>query len=140
LEINFFFPDKRYLELNKKWIVKRFEKIAFFEKYKINLVNFIFVSDRTIVIQNRKFLNHFYPTDIITFDYSNHHSLSGDIYISYDMVLYNSRRFNVTFKEELKRVMIHGLLHLMNYKDKSKIEKVVMRKKENYYLRCLKNG
>jgi probable rRNA maturation factor len=139
LEINFFFSDYKYLRLNKKWIVKRFEKIAFFENYKIDLVNFIFVSERTILIQNKKFLNHFYPTDIITFDYSNKHSISGDIFISLDTVLSNSKKFKVTFKNELNRVMIHGLLHLMNYKDKSNSEKILMRKKENYYLRCLKN-
>lgn len=119
--------------------MKRFEKIAFFEKYQIEIINFMFVSDRTIVILNRKFLHHFYPTDIITFDYSNKKIISGDIYISLDTVMYNSKTFGVAFKEELYRVMIHGLLHLMNYDDKNIVDKAIMRKKENYYLKSLKD-
>jgi probable rRNA maturation factor len=135
LEINFFFSDKKFIRFDINNLVKRFEKIAFFEGYCIEIVNFNFVSDRTIVIQNKKYLNHNYPTDIITFDYSEQHIISGDIYISLDTILYNSKKFNVDFKNELYRVMIHGLLHLMKFDDKSATEKILMRKKENYYLR-----
>jgi probable rRNA maturation factor len=135
LEINFFFSDGKYIRFNINNLVKRFEKIAFFEGYCIENVNFNFVSDRTIIIQNKKYLNHNFPTDIITFDYSEQHNIAGDIYISLDTVLYNSEKYNVNFKNEIYRVMIHGLLHLMKFNDKSKFEKVLMRKKENYYLR-----
>lgn len=139
MEINFFFSDGKYIRFNINNLVKRFEKIAFFEGYCIDTVNFNFVSDRTIVIQNKKYLNHNFPTDIITFDYTVQHYIAGDIYISLDTVLYNSNKFNVHFNNELNRVMIHGLLHLMKFKDKSKSEKVLMRMKENYYLRFFRN-
>lgn len=139
MEINFFFSDGKYIRFNINNLVKRFEKIAFFEGYCIDTVNFNFVSDRTIVIQNKKYLNHNFPTDIITFDYTVQHYIAGDIYISLDTVLYNSNKFNVNFNNELNRVMIHGLLHLMKFKDKSKSEKVLMRMKENYYLRFFRN-
>jgi probable rRNA maturation factor len=113
---------------------ERFEKIAFFENVQIDCINYIFVSDRTILILNQKYLSHTYPTDIITFDNSILNCISGDIYISLDTVKFNSRKFNTDFRSELNRVMIHGILHLIGYKDKASSEKVVMRKKENYYL------
>jgi probable rRNA maturation factor len=115
--------------------VKRFEKIAFFERCNIDCINYIFVNDRSILLYNTKYLHHTYPTDIITFDYSEFNYKSGDIYISIDTVRYHSQKFNVSFKNELNRVIIHGLLHLIGYKDKTVAEKKLMRFKENYYLR-----
>jgi probable rRNA maturation factor len=135
LEILFFNSENLKLHLDYKKNVKRFEKIAFFEGESIDFINFIFVNDRSIFLMNEKFLHHSYPTDIITFDYSLNKIVSGDIYISIDTVKFNSKKYSVTFADELNRVMIHGLLHLLGYKDKNPNEKKIMRAKENYYLR-----
>lgn len=135
MEINFFFQDNIQLRLNKAELIKRFEKIAFFEKYCLDAINYIFVSDRTILLYNKSYLNHKYPTDIITFDYSEDFIISGDIYISLDTIKYNSKKFNSAIKNELNRVMVHGLLHLMKLNDKSAAQKIEMRKKEDYYLK-----
>ena len=134
MEINFFFQNNIQLHLDRSFLIKRFEKIAFFEGFCLDAINFIFVSDRSILQYNIQYLNHNFPTDIITFDYSCFKIISGDIYISIDTVKYNAKKFNSTFKKELNRVMIHGLLHLMKINDKSASEKVKMRFKEDYYL------
>ena len=75
-----------------------------------------------------------YETDVISFDFSKDNKISGDIYISSETVKNNSIIFNVCFNNELKRVMVHGLLHLLNYNDKSKQELKIMREKENFYI------
>lgn len=135
LEIGFHFSHHSRLHFNYSQYRKRFEKIAFFEKYSIGAVNYIFVDDKEILLMNKKFLHHQYPTDIITFDYTEEFVVSGDIYISLETVRYHALQFKTTFVNELNRVMIHGLLHLLKFKDKTTEEKVLMRSKENYYLR-----
>jgi probable rRNA maturation factor len=135
LEIYFFSIGNTDLHLNKKLLRKRFEKIAFFESNKIDSVNFIFVSDITILRLNRKYLKHDYPTDVITFDNTYKNIIAGDIFISVDTLKLNSKNYKNSLKNEMYRVMIHGLLHLIGYKDKSKKENILMRKKEDYYLR-----
>jgi len=88
---------------------------------------------------NRKFLNHDFFTDIITFPYSNGKSeKEGELFISLDEVKSNSVIYNDSFKNELARVVIHGCLHLNDYNDKTKIQKELIRNKENYYLSKLK--
>jgi rRNA maturation RNase YbeY len=134
LEIEFHFSKNIKLHIEASIIKKRFEKIAFFEHYNIGFLNYIFVDDREILVLNKKYLHHSYPTDIITFDYSEPNLVSGDIYISVDTIRYNASKFATSFNNELNRVMIHGLLHLLRYKDKTKNEKTLMRKKEDYYL------
>ena len=85
---------------------------------------------------NLSYLNHDTLTDIITFDNSDIDKLIiGDIFISVDRVKENANKFNVTFFEELNRVMVHGVLHLLGYKDKKKAEQEKMRERENYYLK-----
>jgi rRNA maturation RNase YbeY len=134
LEVEFHFSKNIKLHIEATQLIKRFEKIAFFERCSIGFINYIFVSDREILVLNKKYLHHSYPTDIITFDYSEPNSVSGDIYISIDTVRYHAKKFQTTFNNELNRVMIHGLLHLLRYKDKSQKDKILMRKKEDYYL------
>ena len=80
---------------------------------------------------NQEYLNHDTFTDIITFPYGSRDTLEGDIFISIDRIKENAREFNVSFEEELLRVMSHGLLHMCGYSDKSEKEKIIMRKKEN---------
>jgi probable rRNA maturation factor len=138
LNIYFFSENFRISFLKRKYIIERFEKIAFFENKFIGVVNFIFVNDIEIKILNSKYLNHYYPTDTISFNYSRNNFISGDIYISIETVKYNSFKFNCSIKIELLRVMIHGFLHLAGKNDKVSVEKLRMKKLEDVYLRLFK--
>ncbi|MFM7473400.1 MAG: rRNA maturation RNase YbeY [Crocinitomicaceae bacterium] len=97
-------------------------------------ITLIFCSDDYLLEINKKYLNHDYYTDVITFDYSDNQMVSGDLFISIDRVLENAKSFQVVAKEELIRVVCHGVLHLVGYKDKTEEEKKVMTSKENEYL------
>jgi len=97
-------------------------------------LNYIFCDDAYLLELNKKYLQHDTFTDIISFDYSVGNILSGDIYISIPRVRENAITFNVSFEEELKRVLIHGVLHYAGYKDKTKEEVKEMRKQEEKYL------
>jgi probable rRNA maturation factor len=107
-----------------------------FKKEKTRLANltYIFCSDEYLLDINRQYLNHNYYTDIITFDLSEDHQVTGEIYISIDRVKDNAREFKTTFQKELLRVIFHGALHLCGYKDKSNKEQILMRKAEDKYL------
>lgn len=131
-EIKFNLKSKTHL---KNWI----KSTIINEKYNIGAINYIFTSPKEILRINSNYLNHNYFTDIITFDYCENNIINGDIYICIDTVKNNSARFDVTFTEELYRVMIHGILHLIGYNDQNNDEKAIMREKENYYLERLKN-
>jgi probable rRNA maturation factor len=139
LAIELFNSEKVELHLNKKNLEERFEKIAFFEHYKIKLINIVFITDKTIILLNNRFLNHNYPTDVIAFDYCHSIFIEGDVFISVDSVRLNSKLYNNNFKSELYRVMIHGILHLLKYDDKKEKDIKVIRKKEQYYLRLFEN-
>jgi rRNA maturation RNase YbeY len=97
-------------------------------------INFIFCSDKYLKAINVEYLSHDTSTDIITFDYTNDEGVAGDVCISIDRVRENASKFHTNLDEELHRVMIHGVLHLLGYKDKSKRAKSLMRKKEDAYL------
>ena len=117
------------------WIQKTIESEAF----QLQSLHFIFCKDDYLYKINRKFLNHDTLTDVITFPYSKKKNLiEGDIYISLERIKENANKYAVTFMQELKRVMIHGVLHLCGYGDKKKKEKIIMRKKENFYLEKIK--
>lgn len=94
-------------------------------------INYIFCDDDYLLQKNIEFLDHDTLTDIISFDYTMGNLLNGDIFISVERVKDNAADFNVTFDEELRRVMAHGILHYCGYKDKSEEDSVVMREKEN---------
>ena len=104
------------------------------ESYKEDAINYIFCDDEYLLELNVKHLEHNTLTDIITFDYNLGRLISSDIFISIDRVLENSVKYAVKFDDELNRVMIHGILHLCGYKDRTKEEKLLMREKEDYYL------
>ena len=93
-------------------------------------IDFVFCDDSYLLKINQKYLNHDSYTDIITFDYTDGNSVSGDIFISIERVIENSQQFAVDFDEELRRVMSHGILHLSGYGDKTDEEAVLMRIKE----------
>lgn len=126
-DTNFIFKGKA---LNNKWL----RLVAESEIRRIGDINLIFCSDNYILDINQKFLNHDYFTDIITFNYNDRDRLSGDLFISVDSVRENAIEYNVEFEEELNRVIVHGILHLIGYDDKSEEEIKTMRDKENYYL------
>ena len=94
-------------------------------------INFIFCDDDYLFELNQEYLRHDTLTDIISFDYSIGNELHGDVFISVERVRENADEFNVSFLEELKRVMAHGILHYCGYKDKSEEDELVMRKKED---------
>lgn len=101
------------------------------EEFQLGQLDYIFCSDDFLLELNKEYLNHDTFTDIITFDYSNGKTISGDIFISSERVKENAQIFGVDFKNELLRVMSHGVLHLMGYGDKSTLEKELMRTKED---------
>ena len=103
-------------------------------------LTYIFCSDDRIIEVNRKFLNHDYFTDIITFDYSSHKRISGDMFISLDTVKSNAELFQRAYNEELMRVVIHGVLHLCGINDKGPGEREIMEAHENDALAILPNN
>jgi rRNA maturation RNase YbeY len=100
-------------------------------------LSFVFCTDDYILEVNKKFLNHDYYTDIITFDYNESTILSGEFIISIDRVKDNSLTHQCAFHKELYRVIIHGVLHLLGFSDKTEIQKMKMRELENLYLNQL---
>lgn len=131
----YFYNDLIDFKLKNKSKIKLWIKqIVTLEKKALGTINFIFTSDDELLKKNREFLNHNTLTDIITFDYCDSNTISGDIFISIDRINYNSKKFKVGFEEELKRVIIHGILHLCGYTDKTKIAADLIRKKENWAL------
>jgi rRNA maturation RNase YbeY len=101
-------------------------------------VQYVFCSDEYLLEINRKYLNHDYLTDIITFPLTESETLiTAEIYISIDRVKDNSTKFNSSLTNELNRVIIHGVLHLCGYDDLTEEEKKIMRRKEDYYLNLL---
>ncbi|GAA4273254.1 rRNA maturation RNase YbeY [Aquimarina gracilis] len=94
-------------------------------------INYIFCDDEYLLKINQDFLNHDTYTDIISFDNTIGNELHGDIFISYERVVENAKEFGVDVYEELKRVMVHGVLHFCGYKDKTKEEEMIMRRKED---------
>ena len=101
---------------------------------------YILCNDEYLLKKNIQFLNHNTLTDVITFDYSKDNIISGDILISTERVVENAKIFKVDYLTELHRVMVHGLLHLLGYKDKIEKDANIMRQKENYYLNKFTNN
>jgi len=130
----FFTEDIRF-EFKQKLQTKRWLRfVAESEIRKLGDINIIFCSDSYLLDINMKYLQHDYFTDIITFDYCEGKLLSGDLFISIDSVRENAEFYQVEFSDELNRVIVHGLLHLIGYDDHTEEELKTMRAKENYYL------
>lgn len=132
--IKYFFEDVNF---SKKRILPKYKFVNFSKKMKkkIESISFIFCSDEYLQKLNLKYLKHEDLTDVIAFEYNESDLILGDIFISSERVRENSKKYKVSFKEELARVMIHGLLHLMGYKDKRKNESLIMRKLENEFIK-----
>ena len=126
-EIDFEIKDS---ERTSEWI----EQLIIEEGKEMGEITYIFCNDKFLLERNQKYLNHDTLTDIITFDYCQGDIISSDIMISIDRVKENSTIFENSFSDELKRVMSHGILHLIGYDDHNEKDKEIMREKENYYM------
>ncbi|MGD9929683.1 MAG: rRNA maturation RNase YbeY [Mangrovibacterium sp.] len=134
MSINFYYEDVADLHLDKKclknWITSTIKE----EGKMPGELSFIFCSDPYLLEINKQYLDHDYFTDIITFDYVEGRMVSGDIFVSVDRVSENADTFQVSFSDELNRILIHGVLHLCGYADKLPQEKKIMTQKEDFYL------
>ena len=132
--ISYYFEDTDFIfkgkTANNKWL----RLVAESEIRRIGNISIIFCSDNYILDVNQQYLQHDYFTDIITFDYCEGDRLSGDLFISVDTVRENALEYGTEFSEELHRVIVHGVLHLIGYDDHNDDDIAMMRKKENYYL------
>lgn len=132
-----FYKQNVSFELNEsstlKWVVKCIDLMGF----KPGCLSFVFCDDRYIRKINKLYLKHDYFTDVISFDHSNGKLINGDIFVSIDSVKKNALEYHVTFKEELFRVIIHGVLHLCGFNDVTYKEKSIMRDKENKLLKLI---
>ena len=136
--------DFQYIESQKinnskaisLWLIDVVKK----EGKEIGELVYVLCKDDYLLKKNIQFLNHNTLTDVITFDYCKEGLINGDILISTERVEENSREFNIDYLTELQRVMVHGLLHLLGYKDKSEEDIKIIREKENFYLNTFINN
>ncbi|MFA5574748.1 MAG: rRNA maturation RNase YbeY [Brumimicrobium sp.] len=133
IEIEFIDVPKINLDYLTEW----YKKIALSEGKVLGEFSIIIGTDEWLILKNIEFLNHDFYTDIITFDYCEGNIVSGDLLISYERVVDNAKTFNSTKQNELNRVLVHGLLHLCGYNDKTEEDSKIMREKEDFYLQLL---
>jgi len=128
--INFNYETDFTLD-NEEAIAAWLTNVITSENKKEGEINYIFCDDEYLHKINLEYLNHDTLTDIISFDYTMGNEISGDIFVSVERVKDNAKDFNVVFEEELKRVLVHGVLHYCGYKDKGEAEELMMRSKED---------
>lgn len=133
-QIQFFSEEISYPVKQKTLLKKWISSAIHAEGFKSGAINVIFCNDQYLHKMNVEYLDHDTYTDIITFDYSTDTEISGDLFISIDRVRENAQQFSKKTRDELHRVMIHGILHLCGFGDKTDDEKLNMREKENIYL------
>lgn len=137
MAVHYHTDDCRYHLREKRRTSAWLREVAAEEGYALGEVNYIFCSARRLLEMNRQFLGHDYFTDIITFDYSDlkgERIIHGDIYIDVETVRDNARIYGVTALEEMRRVVVHGVLHLCGQKDKTPRANAQMHRKEDKYL------
>jgi rRNA maturation RNase YbeY len=140
MSINFFNEDVDLPKIKKRNTVAWIKQVIDEHCKKVGDVSFIFCSDTYLLDVNKQYLDHDYFTDVITFDYVEGDVVSGDIFISVDRVEENAKSFSTSFSNELNRVIIHGILHLLGYNDKTDTDKLIMTGKEDLYLNLLNNN
>ena len=128
------YEDTEILDVNPEFFISWLKKVCAEEGCELGEIGIVFCSDEYILEANKQFLQHDYYTDIITFDYREDDVIAGDLLISVDRVRENAGDLQVDFYSELKRVVVHGVLHIIGYMDKSEEEESVMREKEDFYL------
>jgi probable rRNA maturation factor len=139
-KVEMFFENIQKIDLPKKRLLNFMDEMVKIENFSCGRINFIFCNDQYLLNINKEFLKHDYFTDIITFDYSKNKKLSGDLYLSVERITENAGKFGVSFLDEIVRVMIHGILHLIGYNDKTSDEKKMIREKEDIYLNKFNSG
>jgi len=131
--IQYFFENTDSIQIPDN-IANWLENLILAENKKPGEINYIFCDDEYLLKVNQDYLQHDYYTDIITFDYVKGKTISGDIFVSLPRISDNASVLSKDFKEEFRRVLAHGILHLCGYKDKSEEEEKQMRNKEDFYL------
>jgi probable rRNA maturation factor len=134
-DISFFTEDIDFEKIDEEMTIQWLINVASIEGSTIDFINIIFCSDDYLHQLNIQYLEHDTLTDIITFPYEEGIQISGDVFISIDRIKDNSKALNIDFNEELDRVMVHGLLHLLGYRDKTEEDQKEMRTKEDFYLK-----
>ena len=129
-----FFSNNSFRLANKDRISLWLLDVIKNEEKSLNEISYNFCSDSELLKVNKEFLNHDTLTDIITFDYSGLSGISGEVLISTERVKENAQEFSQVFNVELRRVMVHGVLHLCGLKDKTDADKLIMTEKEDFYL------
>lgn len=132
--IQIFFEDIEPLKIKKIHLKRKIKSLILNETYTPGDISIIFCSDDYLHAINKKYLEHDYYTDIVTFNYVEDSVISGDLFISINRVKDNAKTFQSKFVVELYRVVFHGILHLVKYNDKTDAEQKQMRNKEDYYL------
>ncbi|TVQ50847.1 MAG: rRNA maturation RNase YbeY [Saprospirales bacterium] len=133
--MSFFTEDIDFEKIDEEMTIQWLINVASIEGSTIDFINIIFCSDDYLHQLNLQYLEHDTLTDIITFPYEEGIQISGDVFISIDRIRDNSKALNIDFNEELDRVMVHGLLHLLGYRDKTEEDQKEMRTKEDFYLK-----
>jgi probable rRNA maturation factor len=133
MEISFFNEEIELPLFDQAKTIDIYARIASDHEESIDYINVIFCSDEYLLNVNQEYLQHDYYTDIITFDYSEE-ELASDMYISVDRVAENASELQLDFSQELYRILIHGMLHLVGYEDKDEDSKIIMTSKEDHYL------
>lgn len=131
IEVNYMTQGVPMPNLNAEAAKRWLEQVAHNHQKRVGRLTYIFCNDDYILANNRQFLGHDYYTDIITFDYSNRHRISGDMVISLDTVKSNAAQWAKSYEEELARVLVHGVLHLCGINDKGPGEREIMERHEN---------
>ena len=140
MSIQIIFEDINPQQINKNLIKRNIKNIISNELKKTGEISVVLCSDSYLLEINKQYLKHDYYTDIITFNYCEGNTISGDLFISTERVKENADTFASTFLKELYRVIFHGVLHLIGYNDKTKEEQIEMQRKEDFYLNEVDKG
>lgn len=132
--IEFYFEDIEPISFQEDFLKNQIENLVINEKYQLGELTIVYCSDEFLLEMNKQYLDHDYYTDIITFDYVEKNVISGDLFISIDRVNENAENYGISQLKELYRVVLHGVLHLVGYKDKTEEEQEEMTKMEEFYL------
>ena len=138
MAVYFHNEDNSYVLLGKKPIKLWLNEVVLFHEKILGTINIIFCSDKYLLAVNKEHLQHNYYTDIITFNFCENNTLSGDLFISIERIKDYSKINNLLFVNELHRVIVHGVLHLCGFNDKTEKEKEKMRQLEDHFLNLLK--
>jgi len=134
LSLKIFYDSTAYRVKSWRKVSKLLEKVIVKEGRISGDLNFIITSDEELRRINIQFLEHDYYTDVITFDYNNGNVINGEVYISIDRVKENARNYKVSLRDEVRRVLVHGVLHLTGYDDKTEEERSEMHRLESYWM------